>query len=54
MLVGDINARHIKWDKMTNCRGLAVMEVVQRMPRTYVLAANKPSYYKVVQRAGGN
>lgn len=53
MIVGDINDRHVKWDKITNGRGIAVMEVAHSNPRTYVLAADKPSYYKVITREGG-
>lgn len=53
VIVGDINARHGKWDKITNGRGLAVVDAVEEYPRTYVQTESKPSYYKVVTIAGG-
>lgn len=50
VIVGDMNARHHRWDKVTNERGLAVVAAKQNHERTVIVAAKVPSYHKVVQK----
>lgn len=46
ILVGDLNARNSSWETITNERGTAVTEVVEKTHRAYVVATKEPSYYK--------
>lgn len=44
LLCGDLNARHIAWDTVSNERGTTIHEVANRIPRTYICAAKLNSY----------
>lgn len=47
MIVGDLNAMHIAWDKMTNDRGTMIKELVKNTPRTHIVAADRPTFQKI-------
>lgn len=50
LLCGDLNARHVAWDSKTNDRGAAICEISNSVPRTYICAADKNSYHKIVYK----
>lgn len=41
---------HVAWDSVSNERGTAIREIVNRMPKAYICAAGTNSYHKVVYR----
>lgn len=53
VIVGDLNARHTKWDTTSNDRGNAVMEVVHNTPGAHVIAAKELPYFKTIKSAKG-
>lgn len=50
MIIGDMNARQRLWDTRSNERGNAVAKAVRETERTYIAAADIPSYFKVIKR----
>lgn len=46
LLCGDLNSRHCAWDTRCNERGVAIHNVVIRVPRSYICAAKTNSYHK--------
>lgn len=50
IMVVDLNARNIAWDKMTNERGTFLMEMVNKTPITQIVATDRPSYSKTLTK----
>lgn len=51
-LCSDLNAKHFTWDRVCNEIGNAVHKVKNRIPNTYVIEENTPTYYKLVKKRG--
>lgn len=51
---GDLNARHVPWDAISNERGLSITDITNQTHRSHVLAAQQPSYFKTIEKKAYN